>query len=78
MGKTLKSANWDENYQTIVDFCTKKTKKEYGKDFHIEIGNEIITSKDTFVSVMTKCSDKSPIIIAVKVCVCHIFAQRVS
>ena len=65
--KTLKSLDWDENYKVIVDLCNKKTKKEYGKDFHIEIENEAITSKRTFASVMKANIDKATISICVKV-----------
>ena len=65
--KTLKSLDWDENYKVIVDLCNKKTKKEYGKDFHIEIENETITSKEIFVSVLKKNIDKESISIVVKV-----------
>ena len=63
----LKSSNWDENYNTLTAFAVKKTKKEYGKEFHLEIDGNAITSKKQFAAIMKNKSIKGSIRFVVKV-----------
>ena len=60
----------DVGYQAVVDFCTKKTKNKYGKEFYLEIDNEVITSKEKFISLIQSKGSISEIDIQVKVSEC--------
>ena len=63
----LKSSDLSENYQDLINFCCKKTKKEYGKDVYIEFDSIPIGSKETFGSVIQKTSGQSEINMTIKV-----------
>ena len=69
-GKPIRSADLDAGYQAVVDFCTKKTEnKSYGEEFYLEIDNEVITSKEKFISLIQSKGSMSEINIQVKVSV---------
>ena len=63
----LKSSDLNENYQALINFCDKKTKKEYGKDVYIEVDGIPIGSKETFASVVQKKIGQSEINMTIKV-----------
>ena len=63
----LKSSDWGTNYDTLTTFAARKTKKEYGKEFHLEIDGNPITSKEKFASIMKSKSGQQDIRFNVKV-----------
>lgn len=48
----LKLSDWDVNYNQLIAFASKKTKKVYGTDFHLEMDDNPICSKEKFDSLM--------------------------
>ena len=63
----LKSSDWQQNYQTVISVCSKKTQKEYGKEVHIEIDGAPIISKEQFAAVMQSKSGESEVNVTIKV-----------
>ena len=63
----LKSSDWGENYDVVTAFAAKKTKKKYGTDFHLEIDDNPICSKESFIDGMKNKQGQSNIRFIVKV-----------
>ena len=64
--KTLRG-DWEKHYGDISKFVTKRTGKKIDTDCHITVGNDVVSSSDTFKCLITD-SKQSPTHVIVVVC----------
>ena len=66
--KTLRGDDWEKHYRDITKFVTKRTDKEIDTGCHMTVGNGVVSSSDTFESLIIG-SKQSPTEVIIVVCV---------
>ena len=71
--KKLRGDDWEKHYDDITKWISKRTGKEIGTGCYITVENGVVSSSDTFESLITG-SKQSPIEVIVLVCnaICNI------
>ena len=65
--RKLRGDDWEKHYGDITKFVTKRTGKEIGTECHMTVENGVVSSSDTFESLITR-SKQSPTEVIISVC----------